>query len=160
MSEFEDKLAALEAAEAVFTQTGAPYALIGGLAVGLRSGVARATLDSDFAVSTSVDRSWLCGRFVAAGFQLKGRFPHTLHLLHSSGEPVRLAFHPDFDPMVERAERLLLGDVELRVVTKEDLLAMKRRAAQAPDRGRSKALRDQSDVALLEGDYRGEADGW
>jgi hypothetical protein len=159
VSEFEDKLAALESAEAVFTQAGAPYALIGGLAVGIRSGVARATLDSDFAVSTRADRASLRDRFVAAGFQVKGQFPHTLHLLHESGEPVRLAFDPGFDEMIERAELLRLGDVDLRVVTTEDLLAMKRRAATAPDRCRSKALRDQADVVLLEDDFR-ETDGW
>lgn len=160
VSELEDKLPALEQAEAVFSQTRVPYALIGGLAVGIRSGVPRATLDCDFAVATSVDREWLSARFVAVGFQLKGRAAHTVHFLHGSGEPVRLIFDAGFDPMIERAELLQLGDIELRVVTRDDLLAMKRRAADDPERCRSKSLRDQADVVLLEGDTRESAYVW
>jgi hypothetical protein len=162
VSELEDKLAALETAEAVFSQNSIPYALVGGLAVGLRSGVPRATLDSDFAIATAVDRSWVTDRFVAVGFQVKGRFAHTVHLLHASGELVRLIFDPGFDPMIERAELLALGDIALKVVTREDLLAMKRRAADDPERARSKSLRDQADLVLLEGDEGPESvvDGW
>lgn len=37
---------------------------------------------------------------------------------------------------------------------------MKRRAAADPARRRSKALRDQADVALLEGDVPDESEGW
>jgi hypothetical protein len=162
VSELEDKLAALETAEAVFSQNSIPYALVGGLAVGLRSGVPRATLDSDFAISTAVDRVWVSERFVALGFQIKGHFSHTVHLLHASGELVRLIFDPGFDPMIERAELLPLGDIALKVVTREDLLAMKRRAAEDPGRARSKSLRDQADLVLLEGDEGPESvvDGW
>jgi hypothetical protein len=162
VSELEDKLAALETAEAVFSQNSIPYALVGGLAVGLRSGVPRATLDSDFAISTAIDRGWLSDRFVAVGFQVKGRFAHTVHLLHASGELVRLIFDPGFDPMIERAELLPLGDIALKVVTRDDLLAMKRRAADDPERARSKSLRDQADLILLEGDEGPESvvDGW
>jgi hypothetical protein len=160
VSEFEDKLAALEAAEAIFAQNAVPYALIGGLAVGIRSGMPRATLDSDIAIPTNVDRAWLGGRFVAVGFQLKGQIPHTVHLLHGSGDPVRLTFDPEFDPMIERAELLRLSDVDLRVVTTDDLMTMKRRAARDPARCPSKALRDEADVVLLQGGFRAEAEGW
>ena len=48
----------------------------------------------------------------------------------------------------------------LRVVTKADLIAMKRRAAADPKRRRSKALRDQADIALLEGDVPQPDEGW
>jgi hypothetical protein len=162
VSELEDKLAALETAEAVFSQNSIPYALVGGLAVGLRSGVPRATLDSDFAISSAVDRVWVSERFVALGFQVKGQFAHSIHLLHASGELVRLIFDPGFDPMIERAEVLALGDIDLKVVTREDLLAMKRRAAEDPERARSKSLRDQADLVLLEGEEGPESvvDGW
>jgi hypothetical protein len=83
-------------------------------------------------------------------------------LLHASGELVRLIFDPGFDPMIERAELLALGDIALKVVTREDLLAMKRRAADDPERARSKSLRDQADLVLLEGDEGPESvvDGW
>jgi hypothetical protein len=160
VADLEDKLAALEAAVAVFSSNSIPYALIGGLAVGIRSAVPRATLDSDFAIATSVDRSWLAERLGAVGFQFKGRALHSIHLLHGSGEPVRLLFDPGFDPMIERAELLCLGDVELRVVTRDDLIAMKRRALEDPQRCRSKALRDQADVVVLEGDISESFERW
>jgi hypothetical protein len=73
---------------------------------------------------------------------------------------VQLAFDPEFDPMIARAETIRVGALDLAVVTREDLLAMKRRAAADPGRRRSKALRDQADVALLEGDVPGPDEGW
>jgi hypothetical protein len=159
--QLEEKLAALDAAEAVFTHNAVHYALIGGLAVGLRTGAPRATIDSDFAIPMSVDRNWLCERLAAVGFQVKGRFRHTVHLLHGSGESVILVFDAQFDPMIERAEPLQFGGIELRVVTTADLLAMKRRAAADPERPRSKALRDQADIVMLEGETPPDStQGW
>jgi len=73
---------------------------------------------------------------------------------------VQLAFDAAFDPMIARAEPVRLGELELPVVTREDLLAMKRRAAADPSRRRSKALRDQADIALLEGDVPEPGEGW
>jgi len=52
------------------------------------------------------------------------------------------------------------GPIVLRVVTKADLIEMKRRAAADPGRRRSKALRDQADIALLEEDVPGADEGW
>jgi hypothetical protein len=52
------------------------------------------------------------------------------------------------------------GDLELLVVTKDDLIAMKRRSASDPSTRRSKALRDLADVALLEGDVPEPDEGW
>jgi hypothetical protein len=40
------------------------------------------------------------------------------------------------------------------------LIAMKRRASADPKRRRSKALRDQADIALLEGDVPDPDEGW
>jgi hypothetical protein len=45
-------------------------------------------------------------------------------------------------------------------VTTEDLVAMKQRAAADPARRRSKALRDEADVALLRGDVPDPDEGW
>jgi hypothetical protein len=160
VTELPDKLAAVARAVFVFEADDVPYALIGGLAVGVRSGVPRATLDVDFAVATSFDREVLCERFQASGFKATGRFPHSLNFKHESGEPVQLAFDPEFDAMIERAEEVRLGALAVKVVTKEDLIAMKRRAAADPQRRRSKALRDQADIALLEGDVADENEGW
>lgn len=46
------------------------------------------------------------------------------------------------------------------VVRKEDLIAMKRRAAEDPSRRKSKRLRDQADVELLLGDVPDPDEGW
>jgi hypothetical protein len=160
VSELPDKLGAIAAAAAVFAENLVDYALIGGLAVGIRTGVPRATLDVDFAIATHADRLALTTRLLARGFRLVGNYPHSINFKHDSGEPVQLAFDPSFDPMIERAERVELGELTLRVVTKNDLIEMKRRAASDPARRRSKALRDQADIALLEGDVPDPDEGW
>jgi predicted nucleotidyltransferase len=160
MTTLPDKLGAIIDATSVFGEHGVKHALIGGLAVGIRSGVPRATLDVDFAIPTSVDRTWLAAKLQQHGFQAGGSFAHSINFTHASGEPVQLAFDAAFDPMIERAEPLRLHDVVLYVVTLDDLIAMKRRAAADPARRRSKALRDQADIALLEGDVPDPDEGW
>lgn len=155
-----DKLAALRAAFGALSAANVPHALIGGLAVGVRSGIPRATLDVDIAVESSTDLTEVRERLVAAGFVFVGLFPHSLNFKHESGEPLQLAFDGEFDAMIARAETLTLGDVTIPVVTTEDLIAMKRRSAADPARRRSKALRDQADVALLEGDVPDPDEGW
>jgi hypothetical protein len=55
---------------------------------------------------------------------------------------------------------MTFGMLAVRVVTKSDLIAMKRRAAADPAQRRSKSLRDQADIALLEGDVPGPEEGW
>jgi hypothetical protein len=155
-----DKLGALNAAVSAFGAAKVRYALIGGLAVGVRSGIPRATLDIDFAVPTKTDLEGLVERLTSAGFTLSGRFAHSINFKHSSGEPLQVAFDASFDTMIARAEALSFGELTLFVVTKEDLIAMKRRAAADPGRRRSKALRDQADIALLEGDTPDPDEGW
>lgn len=160
MSELPDKLSAIVDAVTVFERAGVDYALIGGLAVGIRTGVPRATLDVDFAIPTHADRRALAEEMQRAGFSSRGEFAHSMNFQQRSGEPVQLAFDPQFDPMIARAEPVQLDDLVLRVVTKDDLVAMKRRAAADPARRRSKALRDEADIALLEGDLPGPDEGW
>jgi predicted nucleotidyltransferase len=160
VSSHPDKLGAIAAAAQVFADHGVAYALIGGLAVGIRSGIPRATLDVHFAIATTVDRKRLTEKLKERGFGLVGEFAHSINFKHVSGEPVQLAFDASFDEMIGRAEMIRLGEIELPVVTKEDLIAMKRRAASDPSRRRSKALRDLADVALLEGDVPHPDEGW
>jgi hypothetical protein len=155
-----DKLGAIDAAASAFREARVAYALIGGVAVGIRSGVPRATLDVDFAIPTSADREGIRATLDVRGFRRTGVFAHRVNFVHASGEPLQLAFDPAFDPMIARAELVRFGALELFVVTREDLIAMKRRAAADPARRRSKALRDQADVALLEGDVPGPDEGW
>jgi hypothetical protein len=45
-------------------------------------------------------------------------------------------------------------------VRKEDLITMKRRAADDPARRKSKRLRDQADIELLLGDVPDPDEGW
>ena len=155
-----DKLQALRAAVMVLVAARAPHALIGGLAVGIRAGVPRATLDVNVAVSTATDRAVLIERLKAADFEFVGEFPHSVNFRHSSGEPLQLAFDPQFDPLIERAEPVHVDDLAIPVVTKDDLITMKRLAAADPARRRSRALRDEADVALLEGDVPEPGEGW
>jgi hypothetical protein len=160
MADSPDKLAALADTVRALDRLGAAHALVGGVAVGLRSGVPRATLDTDLAVRSTVDRATIIESLGGAGLQLTGTFPHSLSFRHASGERVQLVIDPAFDPMIDRAEVLAWSGLGLRVVTTEDLIAMKERAARDPDRRPSKALRDRADVALLRGDVPDPDEGW
>lgn len=155
-----DKLAALVDLVRALDGLGAAHAVVGGVAVGIRSGVPRATLDTDVAVRSTVAPSAVGETLTGAGFQLRGTFAHSINFRHSSGEPVQLIFDPEFDPMIDRAEPLDVSGIRVRVVTTADLITMKERAAADPARRRSKALRDQADVALLRGDVPDPDEGW
>ena len=160
VTETPDKAAALVDAVRVLTDMGVAHALIGGVAVGIRSGSPRATLDTDLAVMSTVDHADLRSAFLAAGFRLVGEFPHSINFRHRSGEPLQLAFDPGFDPMIARAERLSFAGLAVPIVTLSDLISMKERAAADPARRPSKRLRDQADVALLRGDVPDPDEGW
>ena len=155
-----DKVAALADVARALDRLGAPHAVVGGVAVGIRSGVPRATLDTDVAVRSTVERGALIQALTTAGFRLTGTFAHSMNFRHPSGEPVQIVCDPGFDTMIDRAEPLDLAGVRVRVVTTGDLIAMKERAAADPARRRSKALRDQADIALLRGDVPGTDEGW
>lgn len=160
MADPPDKARALRDATCLLDAVGVPYALVGGVAVGLRSGVPRATIDTDLAVSSRSARSAVIEALVGAGFALRGEFAHSVNFLHVSGEPVQIVFDPGFDAMIDRAEPVDLGGITIRVVTTADLIEMKERAARDPARRRSKALRDHADVALLRGDVPDPDEGW
>lgn len=155
-----DKVGALLDAVRVLQQSGLGYALIGGVAVGIHSGVPRATLDTDLAVASEVDRSRLIDSMRAAGFRCTGEYEHSVNFRHTSEEPVQFAFDREFDRMIEAAEEITVGETMIRIVRKEDLIAMKRRAASDPSRRKSKALRDQADIELLLGDRPDPDEGW
>jgi hypothetical protein len=160
MDESADKLAALADVVRALDSRGASHAVVGGVAVGLRSGVPRATVDTDLAVQSTVERQSIVEALTDAGLRLTGTFAHSLNFRHPPGEPVRIIFDPEFDPMIDRAEPLDVAGVRIRVVTTADLIAMKERAAAAPGRRRSKALRDQADIELLRGDVPDPDEGW
>jgi hypothetical protein len=137
-----------------------PYALIGGVAVGIHSGTVRATVDVDIAALFAGGRERAVGALLGAGFTRTGEFPHSVNFRHPSGEPVQLAFDPDFDAIILRAETIEAAGTRVRIVRKEDLIAMKERAARDPSRRKSKRLRDQADIELLRGDVEGPDEGW
>jgi len=155
-----DKVGALRDAVRVLEKLAVRWALIGGVAVGIRAGVPRATLDTDLAVASEVERDTLVRAFLAGHFSLRGEFAHSVNFRHASGEPMQVVFDPEFDPMIERAEPIRFGDITVPVVTTSDLIAMKDRAAADPARRRSKALRDAADAALLRGDVPDPDEGW
>lgn len=160
MEESPDRLQALEAAVRALGDAGVRHALIGGIAVGIRSGIPRATLDVDLAVSSRADVDRVVEALTSAGFRLVGRHAHSINFRHSSGEPVQLAIDPSFDAPIDRAEAFDLGGARVAVVTTDDLIAMKERAAADPGRRRSKAHRDRADAALLRGDVPDPDEGW
>ena len=160
MDESPNKLAALTDTVGALDRLGAGHALVGGVAVGLRSGVPRATLDTDVAVRSTVDRRAIVEALTGAGLRLTGTFAHSLNFRHPSGEPVQIVLDPEFDPMIDRAEPFEVAGVRVRVVTTADLIAMKERAAADPARRPSKALRDRADLALLRGDVPDPDEGW
>ena len=155
-----DKLAALIDTVRALEAAGVSYALIGGLAVGIHAAVPRATVDIDLAVHLSKGREAAIQALERAGLKKTGVFEHSVNFRHSSGEPVQLAFDPLFDAMVDRAESFDVAGTRVAVVRKDDLIAMKRRAAEDPARRRSKRLRDQADVELLLGDIPDPDEGW
>ena len=160
MDESPDKVAALADVVRALDRLGATCAVVGGIAVGIRSGVPRATIDTDVAVRSTVERSRVIEALTGAGMRYTGAFTHSINFRHPSGEPVQLVFDPEFDAMIDRAEVLDLGALRAPVVTTADLIAMKERAAADPARRRSKALRDQADIALLRGDVPDPDEGW
>jgi nucleotidyltransferase AbiEii toxin of type IV toxin-antitoxin system len=155
-----EKLTALVDTARALDAAGIPYALIGGLAVGVHSGTPRATLDVDVAASAASGRANAVTALVRAGLRKTGEFAHSVNFRHPSGEPVQVAFDPAFDVMIARAESFELGGTRVRIVTRDDLIAMKERAAADPTRRKSKRLRDQADVELLRGDVPDPDEGW
>ncbi len=160
MADVPDKVSAI--ADVTRALGGIPvlHALVGGVAVGIRSGVPRATLDTDIAVSSSVSRAAVIAALTGAGLAHTGSFAHSLNFRHRSGEPVQIVLAPEFDAMIERADPLDVGGARVRVVTTSDLIAMKELAAADPARRPSKALRDRADIALLQGDIPDQDEGW
>ena len=155
-----DKLGALLDTARALEEAGVRYALIGGLAVGIHAGLPRATLDVDVAAHLGTGREKAIEALERAGLKKTGEFEHSVNFRHDTGEPVQLAFDAAFDVMIERAETIDVAGIGVRVVRKDDLIAMKRRAAADPARRKSKRLRDQADVELLLGDVPDADEGW
>jgi predicted nucleotidyltransferase len=155
-----DKERAVADAARALDAAGVAYALIGGVAVGIHSGEIRATVDVDIAALFAAGRERAVTALVRAGFSRTGDFPHSVNFRHSTGEPVQLAFDPSFDELILRAETIEAAGTQIRIVRKQDLIAMKERAAADPSRRESKRHQDRADIARLRGDIAGPDEGW
>lgn len=160
MASDPDQAQALLDAAAAFERAGIGYMLIGGVAVAVISGLVRATQDVDFAVRSDVPRERIVEALTAAGLRATGAHDHSLQLVHGSGEPVQVAFDAAFDEPIGRAATCDVRGRQVRIATRDDLIAMKLRAAADPARRRSKALQDRADVEFLRGDVPGMDEGW
>ena len=98
MVETPDKVAALMDATRALGAMGAPHALIGGVAVGVHSGVPRATADTDLAVFSTLDRSAVIEALIGAGLRPTGEFSHSAEFRHASGERVESCSTPASTP--------------------------------------------------------------
>ncbi len=133
----------------VFAEAEVPYAIIGGVALQVHQAEPRTTLDIDVAVAAygQTPRAQL----EAAGFTWTGRFSHSENWLGPEGTPVQFTEDPALAEAVARAEEIELENIQLRVISRTDLLHEKLRAAADPARRRSKRLQDLADAqALLE----------
>ena len=151
---------ALLDASRLLTTEGVRHALIGSVAVSVRTGWARATPNVDFAVHSATSHDRLVAAFVAAGFRHDGIFEHSVNFTHLNGAPVRLASAAIFDEPIERAELLAISGSQVPVVRRDDLIALKERSAAHPRRRKSSALQDRADIERLRGDVGDPNEGW
>lgn len=151
---------ALIDATRILASEGVSHALIGGFAVSVLTGLARATRDIDFAVHSATARERFIAAFVAAGFRHDGTFEHSVNFTHPNGAPVQLASDALFDEAIRRAETIAIGGRQVPIVRCDDLIALKERSAAHPGRRRSRALQDRADIELLRGDVPDPGEGW
>jgi hypothetical protein len=133
----------------LLSQSGIPYAIVGGIAVQIHHPEPRTTLDINLAVLslTMIPSDAL----IAAGFGLVGSFEHSQNWIAADGTPVQFTDDPMLASAVSSAGTIIVDDVTLRVIEPVDLLHEKIRAGSDPARRRSKRLQDLSDAqALLE----------
>ena len=128
----------------ILNAQGAPWALIGGLAVQVHHPDPRTTIDIDVGVLSraSIPRSELA----AVGFRRTGSHEHSENWISADGTPLQFSDDPALAGAIAAAEEVVIDGVSLRVIRAVDLLHEKIRA-----RRRSKRLQDLADAeALLE----------
>jgi len=127
---------------AEFARSGVRYALIGGYAVAHHA-KPRATKDLDLLVSARGDNR----ERVAAALDAFGAPRSVVEAAANQGptdvvymgvEPVRIdilrtADGVDAEAVIERAQKVMLGDLEISVIAMDDLIANKKAAARPQD---------------------------
>lgn len=141
----------LAALARILSAGGAPYAVIGGVALQIHQKEPRTTLDIDIALA---DRGRLPRELLlAAGFSETGRHEHTDNWVGPEGTPVQFTDDPALQGPISRAVEVQIGGAGLRVLRVVDLLHEKLRSGRDPARRRSKRLQDLADAqSLLEQD--------
>lgn len=131
----------------ILEESGARYALIGGLAVQLWGEEARTTLDIDVAVSgyEEIPGSAL----EAAGFRLLRRHEHSENWMGPDDTPVQFSQDPAFASLIEHAVTRTFEGGRVRVAPAIELVRSKLRAARDHARRPSKRLRDLADAQAL-----------
>jgi hypothetical protein len=143
----------------LLNRAGVSYALIGGVAVQIRTTEPRTTLDIDVAVPRfdDVPRAAL----LAAGFDHTGRHEHSDNWRAPPAGPGSLRTAVQFSAedegiadAVAHAELTDLADgLRMRVATPADLIVLKLAAAAEPRRRPSKRQHDLADVVALMEEY-------
>jgi hypothetical protein len=131
----------------ILAEARTPYAIIRGIALQIHQTDPRTTLDIALAVRSLDDVPR--GALEAAGFASTGRFSHSENWAGPDGTPVQLTDDPELASAIERADKVPLDEVRLRVIRRGDLLHEKLRAASDPARRRSKRLQDLADAQAL-----------
>lgn len=126
----DDLTAPVRDAVALFEELGIEHAVVGGVAAMLH-GRARYTDDLDFIAASGHEATLQAHpeSMRRHGFDSTC----TSKLYHTSGTDIDLWKDEHVPGMLKRAEPVVLGGVPTRVVTPEDLIAMKLRAGRAQD---------------------------
>ena len=145
----------------LLNRTGVAYALIGGVALQIRTTEPRTTLDIDVAVPRFADvpRDAL----LAAGFDHTGRHEHSDNWrappTGPSGLRTPVQFSAEDVGIAEAVSHAELTDLanglRMRVATPADLIVLKLAAAAEPRRRSSKRQHDLADVVALMEEYPG-----
>lgn len=148
----------LRAVISVLEASGTAYAVIGGIAVQLRSREPQTTLDVDVAVRRFADipRDAL----IQAGFVHEGRHPHRDNWRAPGSGPrtqrTAIQFSAEdvgIEAAIAQARSVDVGGFTLRVATPADLIVLKLAAAEEPTRRASKRRQDLLDVITLAEEY-------
>jgi hypothetical protein len=145
----ETKRPALLQLARVLEDADVPYAIIDSIAMQVHQEEPRTTLAIDVAVC---DRKAIpVVALGAAGFHRTGSLLHSENWVGAGSTPVQFTDDPHLREAVGRAVPLVLEDVVLRILSAEDMLHAKLRAAADTARRKSKRLQDLADaVALVE----------
>jgi len=148
-----DKESAMLDLARVLGRAGTPYAIMGGVAVQIHTREPRTTLDLDVALKSREDIP--ADELLAAGFRHEGTFKFSDNWRApgpgSKSERTAVQFSADdlTAKAVDEAGAVMLGGVEIPVVSPKDLVLLKVASAMEPRRRKSKRVSDYGDILRL-----------